>query len=96
MMTGAPGTVLVVDDDASTRASLTNLLRSVGLEVRTFSSAAELLDSPLPDAIGFDTGAAFVLTYGTSWHAIKDRAELQPLAPRVPVPERPGRAAHAA
>ena len=51
MMTGSPGIVLVVDDDASTRASLTNLLRSVGLEVRTFSSAAELLDSPLPDVV---------------------------------------------
>lgn len=50
-MTGSPGIVLVVDDDASTRASLTNLLRSVGLEVRTFSSAAELLDSPLPDIV---------------------------------------------
>ena len=32
----------------------------------------------LPDALDFDTGAAFILTYGTSWHAIKDRAALQP------------------
>jgi NADPH2:quinone reductase len=33
---------------------------------------------PLPPGIDFDTGAAFTLTYGTSWHAIKDRAALQP------------------
>jgi NADPH2:quinone reductase len=26
----------------------------------------------------FDEGAAFILTYGTSWHALKDRADLQP------------------
>jgi len=32
----------------------------------------------LPDTLDFDTGAAFILTYGTSWHAIKDRAALQP------------------
>jgi FixJ family two-component response regulator len=38
-----PGVVFVVDDDASARASVANLLGSVGLEARTFSSAAEFL-----------------------------------------------------
>jgi NADPH:quinone reductase len=33
---------------------------------------------PLPEGVDFETGAAFTLTYGTSWHAIKDRAALQP------------------
>ena len=33
---------------------------------------------PIPDAMSFDTAAAFTLTYGTSWHAIRDRAALQP------------------
>jgi NADPH2:quinone reductase len=32
---------------------------------------------PLPEGVDFETGAAFTLTYGTSWHAIKDRAALQ-------------------
>ncbi|MGE0314590.1 MAG: NADPH:quinone oxidoreductase family protein [Lautropia sp.] len=31
---------------------------------------------PIPDAIGFDVAAAFTLTYGTSWHALKDRGAL--------------------
>ncbi len=32
---------------------------------------------PIPQGIGFDVAAAFTLTYGTSWHAIADRAALQ-------------------
>lgn len=32
----------------------------------------------LPDAMPFDEAAAFVLTYGTSYHALTDRARLQP------------------
>ncbi len=47
-----PGTVYVVDDDGSTRASLANLLRSVGLAVRTFASAVEFLDSGPPERPG--------------------------------------------
>ena len=33
---------------------------------------------PLPEAMEFVTGAAFLLTYGTSDHALRDRAGLQP------------------
>jgi NADPH2:quinone reductase len=33
---------------------------------------------PLPDAVDFATGAAFMFTYGTSYHALRDRAALQP------------------
>ena len=32
----------------------------------------------IPDAMPFDDAAAFIMTYGTSWHALKDRAQLQP------------------
>jgi NADPH2:quinone reductase len=32
----------------------------------------------IPDAMPFDDAAAFIMTYGTSWHALKDRANLQP------------------
>jgi NADPH:quinone reductase len=33
---------------------------------------------PMPPGLDFDVAAAFTLTYGTSWHAIRDRAALQP------------------
>jgi FixJ family two-component response regulator len=41
--------VFIVDDDISIRDALCTLLRSVDLEVRTFTSAAEFLDAELPD-----------------------------------------------
>lgn len=44
--------VYVVDDDNSVRAALEDLLASVGLQVRAFASAAELLAQPLADAPG--------------------------------------------
>lgn len=31
----------------------------------------------IPDAMPHDVAAAFILTYGTSWHALKDRANLK-------------------
>ena len=34
--------------------------------------------SKIPDAMPFDEAAAFMLTYGTSYHALVDRARLQP------------------
>jgi NADPH:quinone reductase len=33
---------------------------------------------PMPDAMDFVQASAFVLTYGTSYHALRDRAHLQP------------------
>ncbi len=33
---------------------------------------------PLPDAMPFEDGAAFLMTYATSQHALKDRADLKP------------------
>jgi len=44
--------VFVVDDDASMRATLLDVIRSVGLEVQTFQSARDFLRSKLPDAPG--------------------------------------------
>ena len=32
----------------------------------------------MPDAMSFEEGAALVMTYGTSWYALKDRAQLKP------------------
>ena len=44
--------VFVVDDDISIREALTNLFRSVGLNVQTFETAQEFLPSKRPDAPG--------------------------------------------
>jgi FixJ family two-component response regulator len=44
--------VFVVDDEPSVCISLKRLLRSVGLEARTYSSAQEFLSSERPDAPG--------------------------------------------
>jgi FixJ family two-component response regulator len=41
--------VFVIDDDFSMRRALTNLIQSVGLDVESFGSAAELLKSKLPE-----------------------------------------------
>ena len=45
MMNEERPTVFVVDDDASMREALMNLLRSMGLNVQTFGSAKEFLSS---------------------------------------------------
>lgn len=44
--------VFVVDDDPSMRATLSDVMRSVGLHVQTFASAREFMGSKLPDAPG--------------------------------------------
>jgi FixJ family two-component response regulator len=46
----AQSIVFVIDDDASLREALKSLLRSVGLEVELFGSAADFLKYKLPDA----------------------------------------------
>lgn len=33
---------------------------------------------PIPDSVPFDEAAAFVMTYGTSYYALKDRADPKP------------------
>ena len=45
----SPSQVYIVDDDISIREALSTLIRSVGLAVRTFTSAVEFLDAALPD-----------------------------------------------
>ena len=44
--------IYIVDDDEPVRQALSRLLRSCGLQVLTFSSAQEFLDSVSPDAQG--------------------------------------------
>jgi NADPH2:quinone reductase len=40
--------------------------------------AAEHMTIPLPDRLSFEQGAAFSVAYGTSYHALKQGAKLQP------------------
>jgi FixJ family two-component response regulator len=67
LMNVSNASVFVIDDDASVRESLASLIRSIGLNVRTFTSAqeflrAERLDQPsclvldvrLPETSGLD------------------------------------------
>ena len=49
MSNEADAMVFVIDDDESIRESLRSLLRSVGLNVETFASAREFLQSERPD-----------------------------------------------
>jgi len=48
-MKDSDGLVYVVDDDQSVRRSLERLIKSIGLEVETCSSAAEFQDRQRPD-----------------------------------------------
>ena len=49
-MNETPPVVFVVEDEPDVRISLKRLLRSVGLEARTYASAQEFLRSERPDA----------------------------------------------
>jgi FixJ family two-component response regulator len=45
-------TIIVIDDDASMRRALDNLLKSVGFSVELFASPQEFLQSEHPDRLG--------------------------------------------
>ena len=47
-----------------------------GMAEQVVADAASV--EPIPDAMTFDTAAGFAMIYGTSYHALKQRAELQP------------------
>src|SRR5512134_1018059 len=47
-----------------------------GMAERVRAAAATVV--PLPDGVGFDAAAGFLYAYGTSFHALRDRGELQP------------------
>jgi NADPH2:quinone reductase len=46
-----------------------------GMAEKLALEAARLVK--IPDSMPFDEAAAFIMTYGTSWHALKDRAQLK-------------------
>ncbi|MGB8855811.1 MAG: NADPH:quinone oxidoreductase family protein [Burkholderiales bacterium] len=47
-----------------------------GFAEEVVTDAARLI--PIPDGMDFPTASAFVMTYGTSHHALKDRAQILP------------------
>jgi FixJ family two-component response regulator len=52
LSTEEQGIVFIVDDDASVRAALEDLLGSIGLNVQSFGTVQEFLDTKRPDAAG--------------------------------------------
>jgi FixJ family two-component response regulator len=52
LLTEEQGSVFIVDDDASVRAALEDLLGSIGLNVQSFGTVQEFLDSKCPDVAG--------------------------------------------
>ena len=52
------------------------MIGSRGFQEETLADAARCV--PLPDSMDYATGAAFTLTYGTSYHALADRARIAP------------------
>ena len=52
------------------------MIGSRGFQEETLADAARCV--PLPASMDYVTGAAFTLTYGTSYHALVDRARLAP------------------
>ena len=49
MTSAAPPTVFVIDDDASVRAAIHGMLKSVGLRCETFGTPQEFLQGKQPD-----------------------------------------------
>jgi NADPH:quinone reductase len=47
-----------------------------GFAEEVFADTSQII--PIPHTLDFTTGAAFLLAFGTSHHALKDRARLQP------------------
>ena len=52
------------------------MVGSRGFQEETLADANRCV--PLPDSMDYATGAAFTLTYGTSYHALVDRARIAP------------------
>ena len=52
------------------------MVGSRGFQEETLADAGRCV--PLPDSMDYATGAAFTLTYGTSYHALVDRARIAP------------------
>ncbi len=75
----AAGVVTAIGDGVTTvnvgdRVAATMLYGAYAEQV----AVPELACVKLPESVGFDVGAATLLTYATTYHALSDRAALQP------------------
>ena len=73
------GVIAAVGDDVERFKVGDHVIASAGhgaFAEKVKVSASRLI--PMPAGVDFDVAAAFTLAYSTSWHAIKDRAALQP------------------
>src|SRR5437879_12623010 len=75
------GMISVVDDDASLRRSVRNLLMSVGFEVQAFASAEEFLESPKRA----NTGGRMLDLRLTGMHGLDLLKHLTSIGSRIPV-----------
>lgn len=74
----AAGVVAQLGDDVKGLAVGDRVIASCGTGgfVEKLAIRAEAC-TPMPEAMDFDAGAAMIMVYGTSYHALKDRAQLQ-------------------
>jgi NADPH:quinone reductase-like Zn-dependent oxidoreductase len=61
---------------ASAKESLNNFIEAI-IQISAIQADAKTL-IPMPEGMDFITAASFVMTFGTSHYALKDRAHLQP------------------
>jgi FixJ family two-component response regulator len=82
-MSGITGRVLVVDDDASVRKSLSRLLRSAGYEVETFAAPTEFLDAERPEEDGPCCAVFDVEMPGLTGLELQERLAREPVPPPI-------------
>jgi NADPH2:quinone reductase len=73
------GTVAALGEGATNVQVGDRVIGSIGwggMAEQVIAEAARL--TPIPDAMPYDEASAFLLTYGTSHHALKDRAAIKP------------------
>ena len=78
--TDVAGIVTAVGDDVSGIAVGTPVFAFLGMTMGGFAEEARVAASmvtPMPPGVDFTTAAAFQMTYATSYHALKDRAQLR-------------------
>ena len=62
-------------EDLSIGQNVACLTGTGGFATHVVAAASKCM--PLPDGLGHVDAAAFIMTYGTSWHALMDRGQLQ-------------------
>ena len=73
------GTIRVVGEGVAHVAPGQRVLAVVGHGAFAEQAVADVSRVvPIPDAVSFESAAAFMFTYGTSYHALKDRGALAP------------------